>query len=202
MKKLFVILLIGMLIMTSCAINQGKNEQNEPSILQPKPLDDNWNKLLVGYWEGSGESSAGTGKGWMRIELDLNGQFLVIRGESKITEITPEQKQYLKEVMHVSDENIAKFRGSTFKHMELRTTDPETGEIVGYLFDSMRCIAKGTGRIEGNKEIIQWQWSAGGQGVSTRITEKVSDDKFVITEKYTFPDGNTMEDNWQIVRKK
>ena len=138
----------------------------------------------------------------MKIELDLNGQFLVIRGQSKITEITPEQKQYLREVMHVSDENIEKFKGSTFKSTEFRTTDPETGEIIAYLFDSMRCVAKGTGRLEDNKEIIQWQWSAAGQGVSTRVTERINNDKFVITEKYTFPDGNTMEDNWKIVRKK
>jgi hypothetical protein len=67
----------------------------------------------------------------------------------------------------------------------------------------MRCIARGTGRIEGNKEIMDWQWFVGGQGVvSTRVMEKINDNKFVITQKYTMPDGGTMEDYWEMVRKK
>jgi hypothetical protein len=132
----------------------------------------------------------------------LNGQFLIKKGEAKITEITSEQKQYLKETMHASDEDIAKFQGSIFRSIEIYTVEPKTGEIIGYLFDSMRCIAKGTGKREGNKEIMQWQWSAQGQGSSTRITEKVSADKLVITEKYTMPDGSIMEDKWEMIRKK
>ncbi|MFZ0033805.1 MAG: hypothetical protein WAK60_02295, partial [Sedimentisphaerales bacterium] len=114
----------------------------------------------------------------------------------------PEQKQYLKETMHASDEDIAKFQGSTFKSIEIYTIDTETGEIIGYLFDSMRCIAKGTGRREGNKEIMDWLWSVQGQGVSRRVTEKVSTDKLNITEKYTMPDGSMMEDKWEMIRKK
>jgi hypothetical protein len=190
--------------MTSCAINQGKNaKESKPSAFQPEPLDDDWSKSLVGEWEGAGESSAGTGKGRTKIELGLNGQFLIMKGEAEIIEITPEQKQYLKKTMGASDEDIAKFQSSTFKSIEIHTIDPKTGEIIGYLFDSMRCIAKGTGRREGNKEIMQWQWSVQGQGASSmRITEKISDDKFVVTEKYTMQDGSTMEDKGEMIRKK
>jgi hypothetical protein len=189
--------------MTSCAINQEKSaKEGMPSAFQPKPLNDDWSKSLVGEWESSGESNAGKSKGWAKIELGLNGQFLIKKGEAKITEITSEQKQYLKEIMHASDEDIAKFQSSTFKSIEIYTIEPRTGEIIGYLFDSMRCIAKGTGRREGNKEIMQWQWSAQGQGSSTRITEKVSADKLVITEKYTMPDSSIMEDKWEMIRKR
>lgn len=193
-----------MISMTSCAVNQEKRaKESRPSAFQPKPLDDDWNKSLVGEWEGSGESSAGKGKGRTKIELGLNGQFLIMKGEAEITEITPEQKQYLKETMRASDEDIAKFQSSTFKSIEIHTIEPKTGEIIGYLFDSFRCIAKGTGRREGNKEIMQWQWSAQGQGASSvRITEKVSDDKFIITEKYTMQDGSIMEDKGEMIRKK
>jgi hypothetical protein len=202
--RLSFILLAVTLIMTSCAINQSKNsEGGGSSIFQPQFLNDDWTKFLVGEWEGSGQSSGGKGKGLTKIELALNGQFLIITGRATITEVTPEQRKYNKETLHVSDEDITKFIGSTFKSIELRTTDPETGEIIAYLFDSMRCIARGTGRLEENKEIMDWQWSAQGQGaVSTRITEKVSDDKFKITEKYTLPDGGTMEDKGQMIRKK
>lgn len=202
MGRLFVISLVIMLSMTSCATNQGKNEKCEQSVLQPKPLDDVWSKSLVGEWEGRGESDVGKGKGWVKIEIGLNGQFLIKKGRVKITEITPEQKQYLKETMHVSDEDIAKFQGSTFRNMEIYTIDLKTGEIIGYLFDSMRCVAKGTGKREGNKEIMDWQWSAQGQGVSRRVTEKVNADKFIVTEKYTMPNGSIMEDKWEMIRKK
>jgi len=64
------------------------------------------------------------------------------------------------------------------------------------------CIAKGAGKREGNKEIIEWEWSASGQGTSIRITEKVSDDKFITTEKYTMPDGNVWEDKREMTRMK
>jgi hypothetical protein len=37
---------------------------------------------------------------------------------------------------------------------------------------------------------------------SIRITEKVSDDKLVITQEYTLPDGSIMEDRSQMTRKK
>jgi hypothetical protein len=202
--RLSFILLAVTLIMTSCAINQSKNsEGGGSSIFQPQFLNDDWTKFLVGEWEGSGQSSGGKGKGLTKIELALNGQFLIITGRATITEVTPEQRKYNKETLHVSDEDITKFIGSTFKSIEFRTTDPETGEIIAYLFDSMRCIARGTGRLEGNKEIMDWQWSLQGQGaVSTRITEKLGNDRIVITEKYSLPDGGTMEDYWEMVRRK
>jgi hypothetical protein len=203
MKRLFIILLVVIIGATSCAIKEKETaKESKPSAFQPEPLGDDWSKSLIGQWEGSGESSSGKGKGLTKIELALNGQFLIITGRATITEITPEQRKYNKETLHVSDEGITKFIGSTFKSMELRTVDPATGEIIGYIFDSMRCIARGTGRIEGNKEIMDWQWSLLGQGASRRIMEKISDDRIIITQKYDFPDGGTMEDYWEMVRKK
>ena len=159
MKKIFIILLVVTVGMVSCAKIQEKEIANEsaPSVFLPKPIDDDWSNRLVGEWEGSGESNAGKGKGWVEIELGLNGQFLIMKGEAEITQMTPEQKQYLKETLHATDED---------------------------------------------KEIMQWQWSGSGQGTSTRITEKVSDNKLIMTEKYTLPDGGTMEDKGEMTRKK
>jgi len=203
MKRLSIILLVVMVILSSCAINQKKEiaEERRSSMFLPKPIDDDWSKWLVGEWEGSGESDAGKGKGWEQIELGLNGQFLIMKGEAEITQITPEQIQYLKETLHASDEEIEKFQSSTFKSLEIHTIDPKTGEIIGYLFDSLRCIAKGRGKRQGNKEIMEWEWSGSGQGTSIRITEKVSDNKLIITEKYTLPDGSIMEDKGEMTRK-
>jgi hypothetical protein len=73
----------------------------------------------------------------------------------------------------------------------------------GYLFDSMRGVAEGKGKLQGNKEIVEWQWFTQGQGASSiRIMEKVSDDRFITTEKYILPDGRTMEDKAEFTRKK
>ena len=197
-------MLVITVIIASCAINQEKEIAKESghSVFLPKPIDDDWSKWLVGEWEGSGESDAGKSKGWVQIELGLNGQFLIMKDEAEITEITPEQKQYLKENMHASDEEIKRFQSSTFKSLKIHTIDSKTGEIIGYLFDSLRCIAKGRGKREGNKEIMKWEWSGAGQGTSIRITEKVSDNKLIITEKYTLPDGSSMEDKGEMTRKK
>jgi hypothetical protein len=80
--------------------------------------------------------------------------------------------QYLKETLHASDEDIKKFQSSTFKELQIHTIDPKTGEIVGFLFDSLRCMARGRGKRDGNRELMEWEWSGAGQGTSIRITEK------------------------------
>ncbi|OHB57170.1 MAG: hypothetical protein A2173_05470 [Planctomycetes bacterium RBG_13_44_8b] len=194
----------------SFAINQEKENAKEsmPSLVSPKGHDDEWSKWIVGEWEGTAKSDMGkykdwvTGKGWAQIEFGLNGQFLIMKFQAKITQMSNEYIQYLKETMNMSDEDIEKIRNSTFEEINIQTIDPKTGEIVGYLFDSLRCVAKGKGRREENKEIMEWQWSVCGQGTSIQTTEKVSDDKFIFTEKYTLPDGSVMEDKGVMTRKK
>jgi len=205
MKHVSIVLLIVMVSMASCAINQEKEiaEESKPSSFQPEPLDDEWSKWLVGEWEGSAESDVGTGKIRTKIELGLNGQFLIMKSESEITEITDEQRQYLRETLHASNEEIEKFQSSTFKELQIHTIDPKTGEVIGYLFDSMRCVAKGRGRRQGNKEIMEWKWSVFAEGAtSVRIIEKINDNKFTINHKYTLPDGSKMEDKIEMTRKK
>jgi hypothetical protein len=205
MKRLSFLLLVVMVSLSSYAINEEKEmakESGTPSF-QPKPLDDDWSKWLVGEWEGSAESDVGTAKVWMKIELGLNGQFLIMKSESIITEISDEQRQYLRETLHASDEEIEKSQSSTFKGLQIHTIDPKTGEVIGYLFDSLRCIAEGRGRRQGNKEIIEWKWSVTAEGAtSVYITEKINDNKFTLNHKYILPDGSKMEDKIEMTRKK
>ena len=138
-KLTIIILLVAMAGIASCSINEPtKPQEHVPSAFLPKAIDDDWSRWLVGEWEGSGESNAGKGKGWVQIELGLNGQFLIMRGQAEITEMSPEQVRYLKENLHASDEEIKRFRSETFKSIEIHTIDPKTGEIIGYLFDSLR----------------------------------------------------------------
>jgi len=207
MKRSIAILLITTLSIASCASNQ-KNEPDKggmPSLASPKTLDDDWSKWLIGNWQGTAKSDFGQHKDWakgdcrLNIELALNDQFLVRKGQARIIGLSDEYIQQLKG-MNLSDSDIDKVRNSSFESLEIYTIDPKTGEITGYLFDSLRCIAKGTGKRDGNKEIINWAWSAQGQGSSIRVTEKISDNKFITTEKYTLPDGSTMKDTAEMTR--
>ncbi len=204
MKRLSILLLVVMVSLSSYAMDEEKETVKESgsTSFQPKPLDDDWSKWLVGQWEGSAESDVGTGKVWIKIDFGINGQFLIMNGESIITERSDEQRQYLKD-LGASDEDIESDLSSTFKSLEIRTIDPKTGEVVGYLFDSLRCIAEGRGRRQGNKEIIEWKWSATAQGAtSVYIIEKINDNKFTLNHKYVLPNGNKMEDKIEMTRKK
>jgi hypothetical protein len=199
MKRLSLSLLVLAALITLPLISQeqdtGKGVKR-PMFL-PKPLDDDWTRWIIGQWEGSGDSTAGKGKGKSKIELGLNGQFLIFSGEAEITEINAE---YLKKNMQASDEEIERFKKSPYKAMEIYSVDQKTGEVVGYLFDSLRCMAQGRGKREANKETVEWQWTNGQK--STRITEKISDDKMAVIEKTPMPDGSIMEDKGEMTRCK
>jgi hypothetical protein len=209
MKRLSVILLVMTVSIASCATNQkDKSDKGSmPSLSSPKALDDDWSKWLVGEWQGTAKSDFGGHKDWvtgkcrLNIEFALNGQFVIRKGQAQIIGMSDEYIKQLKG-QHLSDSDIEKIRNSSFESIEFYTVNPQTGEITGYLFDSLRCIAKGTGKREGNKEIINWVWSGQGVGSSVRVTEKVSEDKFIATEKYTMPDGSTMEDTAEMTRSK
>ena len=222
MKHGSILLLIVTVSMASCAKMQQKEmvKENGTSSFQPKPLDDEWSKWLVGEWKPvSGESDWLTdesgsrvkidvneeGRGGIKVEFGLNGQFLIMRGSSG--ELTDEQKKLFKETLkkkrNASDENIERFLSMTYKSLEIYTIDSKTGEVIGYMFDSQRCIAEGRGRRRGNKEIIEWEWSGTARGAaSVSIIEKISDNKFAVNHKYILPDGNTMEDKAEFTRRK
>ena len=58
MKKLYLISLVLMLSLVSCASNQKKESDkgNIPSLEPPKALNDDWSKWLVGNWQGTAKS--------------------------------------------------------------------------------------------------------------------------------------------------
>jgi len=165
------------------------------TVFLPPPLTDDWTKWIVGKWQGAGGSDAGKGKGTVRFESALGGQFLIARGESELTELNPE---FLKKYMHATDEQIERFKSTGYQSLEIYTIDQDTGEVVGFLFDDLRCIATGRGKREGYKETVAWEWRTGHK--STRITERVSDDRLAIIERTPNPDGTVMEDKGELFR--
>ncbi len=182
-------------------------EADVPSLTPPKNmLDDDWSRRLIGEWETTAESDVGQFKNWakgrgrMTVEPGLGGQFLIRKMKGRATEISDEYVQYLRESRHTSEEEIAKLRELPFENLELHTLDPATGRIVAYLFDSWRCVAKGTGTRSGDTETIEWEWSVAGRGTSVRTTDRVGDDRLAVVERYTLPDGVVMEDRVQMTR--
>ncbi len=179
-----------------------------PSLVPPKGLDDEWSRWLIGEWESSAESDLPgfprwvQGRGQVKAELGVGGQFLIVTKQGEVAQISDDYLQHLRRNTHAPEDEIEKLRKMKFAEVDFRTIDPRTGRIVAYLFDSWRCVAAGTGTCDGKTEIIEWKWSAGGQGTSVRTTQRVSADKFIVTEKYTLPDGGTMEDRARMIRKR
>ena len=158
MKHVSIVLLIVMVSMASCAKMQQKEmvkESGTPSF-QPKPLDDEWSKWLIGKWvatgaesdfladesEGSGESNA-EGAAGFTIESVLNGQFLIWESWNETGEMTDEQKKQIKEALkgttNASDEELERFVSMPYKSLQIQTIDPKTGERIGYFFDNRTC---------------------------------------------------------------
>jgi hypothetical protein len=102
--------------------------------------------------------------------------------------------------MHATDEEIDRFMNVPFRGLEIYTLDLRTGEVVGYLFDSLRCMATGRGKLEGNTETVEWTWARGQR--STRVTKKLGPDKIRVTERYVLPDGRIMEETGEATRRK
>jgi hypothetical protein len=179
-----------------------------PSLVPPEGLDDEWSRWLIGEWESSAQSDLPgfqcwvKGKGQVKAELGVGGQFLIVTKQGEVAHISDEYLQHLRRTLRNPEKEIEKLHRMKFAEVDFRTIDPRTGRIVAYLFDSWRCVATGTGTCDGKTEIIEWKWSAGGQGTSVRTTERVGENEFVVTEKYTLPDGGTMEDRAQMVRKR
>lgn len=170
------------------------------TLFLPAPLEDEWTRWMIGEWEGAGESEAGAGLGVVRIEPALNGQFLFATGTARVTEMTPEQVQYLRDQMHASDEEIERFKSSPYTSLEIFTIDQQTGDVLAYMFDSLRCIATGRGRREGNKETIEWQYITGHK--CTRITERLGDDRMAVIQRTTMPDGSILTEKGESIRRK
>ena len=203
MKRLLILLFVVTVSTSSCTTSQNEETTKEstPALVVPETLKDSWTEWIVGEWEFEFGEAESISKSVMKAELGLNGQFLILKYES---EFIDEHTEELKKSMETSDQEAEKFKRLIHKELELSTIEPETGEVIGYLFDSLRCIAQGKGRRQENKEIMEWKWNCSGhEATSVRTTERISDDKLVMTEKYIAPDGSVwMEGSAEALRKK
>jgi hypothetical protein len=182
------------------SVTQQSITEPKKTAFNPLPLDHEWCRWIIGEWVGTGESDAGSGRGTTHVELALNGQFLVFSGEAEVTAISDEQRDFLETQLGATDEEIERFTALPYQGLEIYTIDQETGEVVGYLFDSLRCLATGRGEWTADTQTMNWQWATGH--TSTRITKKLGDDRLGMVERIAMPDGSTMEESGEMVRKK
>ncbi|MCU0917819.1 MAG: hypothetical protein MUC88_25140 [Planctomycetes bacterium] len=158
------------------------SEKSVVALGPPQGLDDEWSRWLVGEWESSSESDQAGFKSWVRgtgrvkVEVGIGGQFLMVTKQGRVTHLSDEYVQHLRQTTHAAEEEIDALRRMTFAGLEVFTIDSRAGGIVGHLFDSWRCVASGAGRREGDKEFMEWTWSVAGQGTSVRTTERVDHD--------------------------
>lgn len=132
----------------------------------PPPLDNAHLKWMIGEWEGTTTSSYGETKDWMSCEMGLNDQFVMMNYKGQMGPMT--------------------FVGMG------ALTQGQDGSFKGMWIDSFRSLSMGTGMLEGNKMTMTWD---SPEGPYTRVTEKVSDDKMVVTFKMTGPDGKDVPES-------
>jgi hypothetical protein len=177
-----------------------KEMTNEaPSMMPPKPLDDDFHKWMIGEWEGWSTSPMGKSQDWQKFEWGLDNQFVVVHYTAKPTETNAEAMKAMAEAMKMSKEDMEKMAKTVYKGMGTMTVNPTTGELVGYWFDNMRGTYKGTGKREGNKATFTWE---GTMGTRDEVIEKVGEDKMVMTFKETSPNGDVSEGRTELTRKK
>lgn len=199
MKKICLCFVLMLLALPLSAQEKEKPKEAAAPTAPPKPLDDEFCAWMVGEWEGWSTSATGKTKDWQKVEWALDKQFLSTQVTSQMVEMTDEQKKKAMETYGMKKEDVEMMMKTTYKGMGPLTLNPATGEFVGYWFDNWRGTYKGSGKRMGNKVTITWQ---GPMGVEERTTEKVSDDKMVVTFKSTDPKGNVTEGKSEFTRKK
>ena len=196
MKKFLIVGLVICLGMSLSVFAQEKKEMKKETMktemqeemtgetqemTRPAPLSSDWLNWMIGEWEGTSESQMGKTKDWIKFEWGLDKQFVVIHYTGEMVEANEEMLKGWQEQMKMSDEDMEKMKNMSYKGMGVVTKDPKTGESMGYWFDNWRSVSKGKGKMESStKGTMVWE---SAMGTETRTTEKVGENKMVVTFK-------------------
>jgi len=146
--------IVATLLLLSFAVGVGA--QDAP----PPPLDAKHFGWMIGEWSGWSESPMGKSKDWMKCEMGLGGQFML---------------------MHYKNESAM----GTFTGMGALTIGAD-GNIKGVWVDSWRNISNGTGTVNGDKTKMVWD---GPMGKHVRVLQRVGADKYVEETSMQGPEG-------------
>lgn len=175
MKKFFIILLALSVYVAVPLMAQEKEmaKKEMPAMpAPPAPLNDDFMNWMVGEWKGWSEGMMGKSEDWMKCKMDFGGQFMMID--------------------YKADGPMGSFTGGGAYTLN------QEGGIEAFWIDSFREMATGKGMRDGDTMTIQWE---GKMGNGTRVTKKISDDKFVVTSKFEMG-GQVMESKSEMTRVK
>lgn len=127
----------------------------------PKLYDYDWAKWLIGEWEGTYESPQGIGEIRQTFEFAIDAHYI-------FTTIT------------------SKFGEDEYEGMGVFVYYPEQDSAYGNWFDAVQGMNDGHATRKGNKMI--WKIERLGRKI-TRIREKISEDKYIVTNEIIMPDG-------------
>lgn len=176
MKKLYVISIALVVCLAVPLMAQEKEmaKKDMPEMpAPPDPIDDEFINWLIGEWTGWSEGPMGKAEVSVNCSKAFGDQFMLVEYKSKSA--------------------MGDFTGGG-----VYTTNDEGG-IEAFWVDSMREMAKGKGKRDGDVMTMNWE---GKMGKGTRVTTKVSDDKYVVTSKFEMPDGTVMEGKEEMTRVK
>ncbi len=150
MKRVIVTVLL-----LSVALGAGAQD-----MAPPPPLDDSHFGWLIGEWQGTNETPMGTVKEWVKYEMGVGGQFVLID--------------------YKNESDMGTFTGKG------ALTVSQDGSIKGVWFDSWRTISNGKGTREGKTTKMVWD---GAMGKQTRVMERIGDDTYVEKITMSTPQG-------------
>jgi hypothetical protein len=138
----------------------------------PAPLDNAFMKWMVGEWKGETTSAMGMSSDYMKFEMALNGQFMIMNYKGKMD------------------------NGQEMTGMGV-ITEGKDGKLAGYWIDSWRTMSEGQGVQHGSTSKMEW---ATNKGPYVRTTEKVDENTMKISGVMPGPDGKEMKSVTELKR--
>lgn len=175
MRKSFIVLLALTVCIAMPLMAQDKETAKKDTVAMhasPAPLDNEYLSWMVGEWKGWSEGAMGKSEDWMKCTMDFGGQFMMTE--------------------YKADSPMGEWTGGGAYTLN------QEGEIVAFWIDSRRTMATGKGTLDGDTMTVHWESKMGN---GTRITTKISDDKFVVTSKMEMG-GQVMESKSEMTRVK
>lgn len=160
-----------LLLLLSLNFTLSAQEENV-HMTPPPPLNDEYTAWMIGEWKGETISQMGKSTDYMKCEMGLNGQFMIITFESKTDD------------------------GRSISGLGAVTLDKD-GNTVGYWIDSWRTMSEGKGFREGNLSTIKW---ATPMGTYIRTTERIAENTMKVTGVMTGASGQEMQSETEFKR--
>lgn len=171
MKKLCILLFVfsSLYSVSSFAQKVEEMKQETNTGAPPKPLDDEFYRMMNGEWSGTSDSNIGTAKEWQRCEWACDNQYVLIHYTNEMMKPNEEYVKKSAAAMGMSEADVEKmFMEMKYSAIGMMTMDAATGEYVGYWYDNFRGAYKGIGKIDGMKISMTWE---GGGNSSVRTME-------------------------------